>query len=134
MHYKMIKNLPDSAMKYLLRMLNSFFKNSYFPEEWNTSIIIPIVKPGKNPACPTSYRPIALTSCFCKIMERLLNERLMEHLESKGILNKVQSGCRRNRSTIDNLVRLEDSIRTAFAKKEHFIGIFIDLERSYDMT
>ena len=53
-HYRMIKNMPEIALKYMLRMINSFFTDSYFPNEWNTSIIVPILKPGKDPALPTS--------------------------------------------------------------------------------
>jgi len=33
---------------------------------------VPISKPGKDTTNPTNYRPIALTSCVCKIMERVI--------------------------------------------------------------
>ena len=64
----------------------------------------------------------------------MINERLMEYLIMKNVLVKEQCGGRRNRSTIDHLIRLEDAIRTAFARNEHYIAIFFDLERAYDMT
>ncbi|VDI32154.1 Hypothetical predicted protein [Mytilus galloprovincialis] len=41
------------------------------PSEWKHSIISPVLKPGKNPTDPQSYRPIALTSNFVKIMEKM---------------------------------------------------------------
>ena len=72
--YEMIKNLPNHVRELLVEMFNKFFKESFFPNEWRRAIIIPILKPGKNPSDPKSYRPIALTSCLCKIFERLLNE------------------------------------------------------------
>ena len=133
-NYQMIKNMPKIALEYFLRMINSFFNQSYFPDEWNTSIIIPILKPGKNPESPYSYRPIALTSCLCKILERMINERLLQFLKTNNILTNVQCGGIKNRSTVDNLIRLEDAIRTAYVRDEHFISIFFDLERAYDMT
>ena len=37
-----------------------------------TSTIIPIPKPGT-----AKFRPISLTSCFCKVMERIVGSRLM---------------------------------------------------------
>ena len=48
--------------------------------------MIPIPKPGKDPTNPTNYRPIALTSC----MERMINRRLVWYLESHKLLTNVQ--------------------------------------------
>ena len=132
--YQMIRNMPDHAKEHLVQMFNKFFKDSHFPEQWKKAIIIPIPKPGKNPNSPNSYRPIALTSCLCKTLERLINERLLEYLVMKKILTTAQCGCQKGRSTTDHLLRLENAIRTAYAHKEHFISIFFDLERAYDMT
>ena len=39
-----------------------------------------------------------------------------------------------DRSTTDNLVRLETFIRDAFIKKEHVVAVFFDLEKAYDTT
>ena len=132
--YQMIRNMPEHAKEHVVQMFNKYFRDSYFPEQWKKAIIIPIPKPGKNPNSPKSYRPIALTSCLCKIFERLINERLLEYLVMKKILTTAQCGCQKGRSTIDHLLRLENAIRTAYAHKEHFISIFFDLERAYDMT
>jgi hypothetical protein len=38
--------------------------------------------PGKDHSEPSNYRPIALTSCVCKTMERMINARLIWFLES----------------------------------------------------
>ena len=46
--------------------------------------IIPIPKPGKDPAEPNNYRPIALTSCLYKTLERMINKRLTWFLESNN--------------------------------------------------
>ena len=43
---------------------------TFFPEDWTLATIIPIPKPGKDPGEPNNYRPIALTSCLCKTLER----------------------------------------------------------------
>ena len=48
-----------------------------FPKSWELATIIPIPKPGKDHAEPNSYRPIALTSCLCKTLERMINVRLV---------------------------------------------------------
>ena len=111
--YKMIQNMPNHAKEYLVKMFNSFFRDSYFPQRWRKAIIIPIPKPEKNPNSPNSYRPIALTSCLCKLLERLINERFLDYLIMNRVLSPEQSGGQKSRSTTDHLIRLEDSIRTA---------------------
>ena len=50
-------------------------------------------------------------------------------LESNGLLASEQCGFRKNRSTADHLVRFDSYIRNAFAKKEHVLAIFFDLEK-----
>ena len=64
----------------------------------------------------------------------MVNNRLMWVLESKGLLASEQCGFRKNRSTADHLVRFDSYIRNAFAKKEHVLAIFFDLEKAYDTT
>ena len=47
------------------------------------AIMIPILKRGKDKSKAESSRPISLTSCVGKLMERLINTRLMWQLEDK---------------------------------------------------
>ena len=56
------------------------------------------------------------------------------HLEINNLISPVGSGFRSERSTNDNLVRLETFIRDAFVKKEHVVAVFFDLEKAYDTT
>jgi hypothetical protein len=49
-------------------------------------------------------------------------------------LSNIQCGFRQGRSTLDHLVRFETFIRNAFAKKQHAVSIFFDLEKAYDTT
>ena len=105
-----------------------------FPTSWKTAIIIPVPKPGKVLSDPGSYRPIVHTSCLCKTMERMVNSRLTWYLERHKVITEYQSGFRRHRSTVDNLVTLETSIRDAFVSRKHLVSIFFDLEKAYDTT
>ena len=76
--------------------------------------MIPIPKPGKDRTDPNDYRPIAFTSCLCKIMERMINHRLTWFLQDNNIITKYQCGFQKGKSTTDNLVRLETYIRQGF--------------------
>ena len=131
-HYQMLKHLPKRSLQTLLNIFNNIWETGEYPETWRLATIVPIPKPGKDHAEPTNYRPIALTSCLCKTLERMINKRLVWYLESNNLISEYKSGFRAERSTNDNLIRLETFIRNAFIKKEHVVAIFFDLEKAYD--
>jgi Reverse transcriptase (RNA-dependent DNA polymerase) len=96
--------------------------------------MILVLKAGKDPRAAASYGPISLTSTLCKLMERLVVNRLQWYLERHGLLSKVQSGLRRNRDTLDLIVRLQDTI----VRQVHYHGcvlaVFLDMESAFDMV
>ncbi|GFS77437.1 putative RNA-directed DNA polymerase from transposon X-element [Trichonephila clavipes] len=110
------------------------WKEHCFPSSWREAIVIPILKPSKVATDPLSYHPIALTSCFCKTFERMINTRLVYILEKEKCISPLQSGFRKGRSTLDNLIFLESQIRDAFVRRNHLVSLFFDIEKVYDRT
>ena len=133
-HYQILKHLPDASLLLLLNIFNKIWLSSDFPSDWRKAIVIPIPKPGKDPTNPTNYCPIALTSCICKTMERMINRRLVWYLESHKLITNVQCGFRSRHSTVDHLVRFEMFCREAFIHNQHLVSVFFDLEKAYDTT
>ncbi|GFU59074.1 probable RNA-directed DNA polymerase from transposon X-element [Trichonephila clavipes] len=111
-----------------------FGRSIAFPPAGGEATVIPILKPDKVATDPLSYRPIALTSCFCKTFERMVNTRLVYVLEKEKRISPLQSGFRKGRSTLDNLVFLESQIRDAFVRRNHLVSLFFDIEKAYDRT
>ena len=54
-HYQMLKHLPASALDSLLHILNDIWSSCNFPPGWQTSTVIPVLKPGKEDTDPCSY-------------------------------------------------------------------------------
>lgn len=132
--YVMIKHLSTSSLSNLLCLFNRIWNERSYPSLWRMATIIPILKPNKDPTNPLSYRPIALTSCLSKILEKMISSRLTHYLELNNCLSLYQSGFRRGRSTIDNIVNLEGRIRNAFLRRNHLVAVFFDIEKAYDRT
>ena len=105
-HYEMIKHLSLECKKFLLKLFNRIWSECEFPN-WKIATILPFKKPGKSGENPSDYRPIALTSCICKLFERMVNVRLQWYIETKGYLSPYQYGYRKGRSTTDALASLE---------------------------
>ena len=133
-HYQILKHLPDQTLKFLLKLVNGYWDTGTFPDCWRSALLFPIPKPGKDSTDSNNYRPIALTSCICKTVERMVNERLIWVLEKRGLLSKLQCGFRKGRGTIDQLIRMETFVRDALASKDHLVAVFFDLQKAYDTT
>ncbi|GFS86618.1 probable RNA-directed DNA polymerase from transposon X-element [Trichonephila clavipes] len=129
--YAMLRHLHPNSLANILFLFNRVWKEHCFPSSWREAIVIPILKPATD---PLSFRPIALTSCFCKTFERMVNTRLVYVLEKEKCISPLQSGFRKGRSTLDNLVFLESQIRDAFVRRNHLVSLFFDIEKAYDRT
>jgi hypothetical protein len=54
------KALHPEAKLCLLDIYNDILRTGVVPESWYRTKVVPILKPGKNPALSDSYRPISL--------------------------------------------------------------------------
>ena len=61
-----------------------------------------------------NYRPVSLLSVVSKVFEKLVNNRIVDHLEKCGLFSDFQYGFRSSRSTADLLTVASDRIARAF--------------------
>lgn len=131
--YTIIKHLSDKAHTQILELLNLIFISGNIPKPLKHAIVIPILKPDKDKHEAVSYRPISLTSHVGKILETMANTRLQSYLDSKGIIQRVQSGFQKKRQTLDHLARLTTDAETCKKQGKTTLAVFLDLEKAYDM-
>ena len=85
--YDMLKHLPYTQLEKVLEVFNEIWTTKVFPDSWHFAHVIPIPKRDRPRENPNSYRPIALTDCICKVMERIVASRLTFFLNSNNLLN-----------------------------------------------
>ena len=129
---EMIQHLGNTALQKLLDIFNLSWNSGQVPQCWKEAIMIPVLKKGKNKSKAISYRPISLTSCLCKTMERIVNLRLQLYLETESILVPEQAGFRQYKSTEDQTTHLTQVIEDAFQAKKVTLAVFIDLQKAFD--
>ena len=71
-----LKNIGNHAKTELLRVFNMSFREGVVPQVWRNAVIIPLLKSGKPANSIESYRPVSLTSCIVKLLERRIFHRL----------------------------------------------------------
>ncbi|GFW16037.1 probable RNA-directed DNA polymerase from transposon X-element [Trichonephila clavipes] len=129
---RMIKNLPLKFLLFITLLINQLFKNNYFPNSWKTAVVIPILKPDKDSALPSNYRPISLLSCLSKVYEFVLLQRLNQHCAAFNFIIPQQCGFRPKCSTVHQLLRVTELIHSGFAKHEATGILFLDIAKAFD--
>ena len=129
---EMLKHLGSTATLKLLEVFNHSWETGDLAQVWREAIMIPVLKKGKDKKKAASYRPISLTSCVIKTLERMVNQRLLWYLETENILATEQAGFRQFRSTEDQATYLSQEIEDAFQEKKHVFATWIDLQKAFD--
>ena len=80
-----LRALEDKLARPLTHIFNNSVETGIIPEDWKSANVTAIHKKETRQE-PGNYRPISLTSVFCKTMERLVKGRLITHLEMNNLI------------------------------------------------
>ena len=133
--YELLKHLGPHAKEILLHMFERVWQGEELPPKWRTAVIRPLLKDGKDPKLTVSFRPISLTSCLGKLLEKIITNRLVYVLETRGLLNDNQAGFRQGRCTTDQVLKLVQHATDQIQNKDRSsktIATFFDYEKAYD--
>ena len=89
---RLFQILKEDAMKVLHSVCQQIWKTEQWPQDWKRSVFIPIPKKGNAKEC-SNYRTIALISQASKVMLKILQARLQQHMNRE--LPDVQAGFRK---------------------------------------
>ena len=101
-------------------------------QKWKKVVILLFLKPGKPSNNVSNYRPIALTSCVGKLLEKIVNVRLMNQFEKDIVFTPYQYEYRKMHSAMDTLTRLTPDISHSLHHKEYVVCVFFHMEKVYD--
>jgi hypothetical protein len=116
----------------LCHIFNLSLNSGDFPSKLKKSRIVPIFKAGNSENCD-NYRPISLLSSLSKILEKIVQKKLVDHLESNNLLYKHQYGFLRGKCTEFNLLHVSNKITEALNDGKFCLGIFLDLKKAFDV-
>ena len=84
------------------------------PRQWKSAKIIPLKKPEKdNYTIAKSWRPISLLPTLRKILEAVIADYILYIVETQSLLPENYFGARKQRSTEQALVVLQEQIYKA---------------------
>ena len=125
--YNIFKNLIPEYVEMMRKLYEEIWREQNIPKKWKSAVVIFLDKPNKK-----ALRPISLTTCMGKILERIINNRLTNWAESNNIMDSKQNGFRKGRSTLDNLTILTSDVRRGFENMKDTLTACIDVKSAYD--
>ena len=127
-----LKNCEPELSYILAELFNKCLKVSCFPDCWKVSSVVPVFKNVGERSTAKSYRPVSLLSVVSKVFEKLLNNRIVDHLEKYGLFSDFQHGFKSSRSTADLLTVASDRIARAFNRSGATRAVALDISKAFD--
>ena len=128
---RVLKRIANYISEHLSSFINYFMQCGIFPKLLKIGKITPIFKKD-DAQLFDNYRPISVLPIFGKIFEKILYDRLYNFFTSKSVINSKQFGFRKYHSTGHAINYSINKIVNELQKRNHVIGLFIDLSKAFD--
>ena len=130
-HPIMLKHFGSKTREFITMLFNRILEHGVW--QWTASLTSMIRKEGRdNYLKPGSYRPICISSYIGKLLERIIERRLVLFGVNSGIIDQEQEGFLPKKNTSRYLYRMISSLHEARRRKLTSIILLIDFEKAYD--
>lgn len=128
---KFLKLSQNILVPIISHLVNLCFSSGIFPRALKKSIVTPVYKSGDRDDV-NNYRPISVLPALSKIMEKLINNRLLNYLNKYNLLSKHQYGFRKGISTEDAILDLSTLLVKNMDNGKKCLTVFLDLKKAFD--
>ena len=112
-------------------IFNRCIREGIFPSAFKKAKIIPLHK-GDSVLTVSNYRPISLLPIFSKLFERVIYDQFIDYIEKNKILDQLQFGFQKNKSTENAISTIITTITGAASEKKSSYCIFLDFAKAFD--
>ena len=116
----------------LLTIVNTSISTCQYPESEKLAIINPILKSGLDYQSLSSFRPVSNLSFLSKILEYVILEQLMDHLNKVHALPDNQSAYRQLYSTETAVCAVVSDLLDVMDEGKCAILVLLDLSAAFD--
>ena len=127
-----LKNCEPELSYILAELFNKCLKESCFPDCWKVSSVAPVFKNVRESSTAKNYHPVSLLFVVRKVFEKLVNNKIVDHLEKCGFLSDFQYDFRSYGSTADLLTVVSDRIARAFNSSGATRAAALDIPKTFD--
>ena len=127
-----LKNCGPKLSYILTELFNKCLRESCFPDWWKVSSVVPVFKNVGERSTAKNYRPLSLLSVVSKVFDKLVNNRIIDHLEKCGLFSDFWYGFRSSRSTADLLTVVSNRIARAFNRSGATQAVPLEISKAFD--
>ena len=127
-----LKNCEPELSYILAELLNMCLKESCIPDSWKVPWGVPVFKNVGERVTAKNYRPVSLLSVVRKFFEKLVSNRIADHLENSGLFSDFRYGFRSSRSTASLLTVVSDRIAAAFSRSVATRAVALNISKAFD--
>lgn len=128
----LLKAAPFGLAVALATVFTGSLRVGHVPPRWRVAWIRMLPKPGKALSSAVDFRPVALTSCVGKVLERIFARRLLDFCGRHSLLPEEQSGFRPARDTLEQVVLLAQRATQALNGGLCVAVAALDVAKAYD--
>ncbi|CAM4670924.1 unnamed protein product [Lepidochelys kempii] len=131
LHLRVLKELVGVIAEPLAIIFENSWQKRDVPDDWKKANVVPIFKKGKKED-PGNYRPVSLTSVPVKIMEQVLKESILKHLDERKVIRNSQHGFTKGKSCLTNLIAFYDEITGSVDEGKAVDVLFLNFSKAFD--
>ena len=126
------KHLSPELSPLLSKLFSRCVSTGEFPSCWKVASVVPVPKKGSDSSLPSSYRPISLLPIAGKIFEAVINQHIVNFLETQNLLSEEQYGFRHSRSTADLLSYVTEHVSRVLDRQGETRSVALDISKAFD--
>jgi hypothetical protein len=101
------------------------------PVDWKRANMTAIFKKGCQETAG-NYRPVSLTTHVCKVLESIIRDKIVEHLNSNNLINNTQHRFVRSRSCLTNLLEFLEDVTKNVDQGYPVDVIYLDFQKAFN--
>ena len=128
---KVMKKVKDGLAPHLHQIFSVSLESGEVPDDMRIADVTPIFKAGEN-ILGSNYRPISLTSVPGKLLESIVKDRIVSHLEEHELIGRSQHGFLRGKSCLTNLLEFFYFIFKEHDRTRAVDIVYLDFRKAFD--
>lgn len=131
LHPLILSKASVALAKPITMLFRQSLEEGVIPEDWRQANVTPVFKKGSKLSA-NNYRPVSLTCILCKVMEKVVREVIVSHLEENSLINARQHGFVSGKSCTTQLLEVLDQWTKILDEGGSIDAIYMDFQKAFD--